>query len=56
MLQTELARYMGMCGKTNLKTLDRTLLKVHAVPAGKGSSRGAVSRAAQAGLEGAARG
>jgi 4-hydroxymandelate oxidase len=29
MLQTELGRYMGMCGKSNLKMLDRTLLKVH---------------------------
>jgi 4-hydroxymandelate oxidase len=29
MLQTELARYMGMCGKSTLKMLDRTLLKVH---------------------------
>ena len=29
MLQTELARYMGMCGKSNLKMLDRTLVKVH---------------------------
>lgn len=30
MLQTELARYMGMCGKPALAALDRTLLKVHA--------------------------
>jgi isopentenyl diphosphate isomerase/L-lactate dehydrogenase-like FMN-dependent dehydrogenase len=29
MLQTELARYMGMCGKPNLKSLDRTVVKVH---------------------------
>ena len=29
MLQTELARRMGMCGKSNLKILDRTLLKVY---------------------------
>ena len=56
MLQTELARYMGMCGKSNLKILDRTLLKVHGVPAGKGSSRGSVPRAGEPGLEGAARG
>jgi isopentenyl diphosphate isomerase/L-lactate dehydrogenase-like FMN-dependent dehydrogenase len=34
LLQTELARYMGMCGKSTLKMLDRTLLKVHgAMPA-----------------------
>ena len=28
-LQTELARYMAMCGKSNLAMLDRTLLRVH---------------------------
>jgi 4-hydroxymandelate oxidase len=56
MLQTELARYMGMCGKSNLKILDRTLLKVHGVPAGRGPSRGSAARAGEPGLEGAARG
>ncbi len=30
MLQTELARYMGMCGKSNPAMLDRTVLVVHA--------------------------
>jgi 4-hydroxymandelate oxidase len=36
MLQTELARYMGMCGRSNVRMLDRTLLKVHAaLPARK---------------------
>ncbi len=29
MFQTELARYMGMCGKSNLKALGRDLVKVH---------------------------
>jgi 4-hydroxymandelate oxidase len=29
MAQTELGRYMGMCGKPNLKALDRTAIKVH---------------------------
>jgi len=29
MLQTELARYMGMCGKTRLAVLDRTVVQVH---------------------------
>jgi 4-hydroxymandelate oxidase len=29
MLQTELARYMAMCGKSNLAMLDRSLLRVH---------------------------
>jgi 4-hydroxymandelate oxidase len=52
MLQTELARYMGMCGKSNLKTLDPTLLKVHGVPASKGPSRGTVS---STGVDGGAR-
>jgi 4-hydroxymandelate oxidase len=30
MLQTELARYMAMCGRVNLAALDRSVLKVHA--------------------------
>ena len=29
MLQTELARYMGMCGKPNVGALDRSVVKVH---------------------------
>jgi len=29
MLQTELARYMAMCGKPNVAALDRTMLRVH---------------------------
>lgn len=29
MLQTELGRYMGMCGKSTIKMLDRTVVKVH---------------------------
>ncbi|HKY22466.1 MAG TPA: alpha-hydroxy-acid oxidizing protein [Vicinamibacterales bacterium] len=29
MAQRELGRYMGMCGKPNLKSLDRTAIKVH---------------------------
>ena len=56
MLQTELARYMAMCGKSNLQMLDRALLKVHGVPASTGRSRGSVSRTGERGLEGAARG
>ena len=31
MLQTELARYMGMCCKSHLGMLDRTILRVHNV-------------------------
>jgi isopentenyl diphosphate isomerase/L-lactate dehydrogenase-like FMN-dependent dehydrogenase len=29
MLQTELARYMAMCGKPNVVALDRSLVKIH---------------------------
>ena len=29
MLQTELARYMAMCGKPSVAALDRTVLRVH---------------------------
>jgi 4-hydroxymandelate oxidase len=49
MLQTELARYMGMCGKSNLQLLDSTLLRVHGVAVSKGPSRGIGS---SAGLDG----
>jgi 4-hydroxymandelate oxidase len=31
MLQTELARYMAMSGRPHVKTLDRTMLRVHGV-------------------------
>jgi 4-hydroxymandelate oxidase len=31
MLQSELARYMGMCGASTVKALDRSVLRVHAV-------------------------
>jgi len=37
MLQTELARYMAMCGKPNLSALDRTMLRVHRPPRERGS-------------------
>ena len=39
MLQTELARYMGMCGKSNLKMLDRTMLQVHGARRAKARGR-----------------
>jgi 4-hydroxymandelate oxidase len=35
MLQTELARYMAMCGQSNLQMLDRSILRVHAAVRGK---------------------
>lgn len=31
MLQTELARYMGMCGKSHVDMLDRSVVRVHGV-------------------------
>jgi len=37
MLQTELARYMAMCGKPNLAALDRTMLRVHRPPRERGA-------------------
>jgi isopentenyl diphosphate isomerase/L-lactate dehydrogenase-like FMN-dependent dehydrogenase len=30
MLQTELARYMAMCGKPNLQAIERAMVKIHA--------------------------
>jgi len=38
MLQTELARYMAMCGKSTIGKLDRTVLQVHAVPSARSTS------------------
>jgi 4-hydroxymandelate oxidase len=35
MLQTELARYMAMCGQSNLPMLDRSIVRVHAAVPGK---------------------
>ena len=35
MLQTELARYMAMCGQSNLQMLDRSILRVHGPMPGK---------------------
>ena len=35
MLQTELARYMAMCGVSTVKALDRSVLHVHAAPRDK---------------------
>lgn len=38
MLQTELARYMAMCGRSTVNQLDRTVLQVHGVPAARSTS------------------
>jgi 4-hydroxymandelate oxidase len=56
MLQTELARYMGMCGRSHLKMLDRTMLKVHAIPPVKKSATGPAPGSIERRFEGAGRG
>jgi len=38
MLQTELARYMAMCGRSTISKLDRTVLQVHGVPSTRSTS------------------
>ena len=38
MLQTELARYMAMCGRSTLSKLDRTVLQLHGVPSARSTS------------------
>src|SRR5262245_25751425 len=38
MLQTELARYMAMCGRSTINKLDRTVLQVHGVPSTRSTS------------------
>jgi isopentenyl diphosphate isomerase/L-lactate dehydrogenase-like FMN-dependent dehydrogenase len=38
MLQTELARYMAMCGRSTLGKLDRTVLQLHGVPSTRSTS------------------
>ena len=56
MLQTELARYMAMCGRSEVKMLDRTMLRLHgAAPARKpapGSTAGANHRLPDGGIRG----
>ena len=39
MLQTELARYMAMCGKPTLSALDASVLRVHAARPAPGAGR-----------------
>jgi 4-hydroxymandelate oxidase len=38
MLQTELARYMAMCGRSTINKLDRTVLQVHGMPSTRSTS------------------
>jgi 4-hydroxymandelate oxidase len=56
MLQTELARYMAMCGRPHLKMLDRTMLRVHGMPPVKMSATGPRPGASGRRFEGAGRG
>jgi 4-hydroxymandelate oxidase len=39
MLQTELARYMAMCGRSNVKMLGRDMLRVHAAETSRSIER-----------------
>ena len=56
MLQTELARYMAMSGKTHLKMLDRTMLRVHGVRPVRTPGTGSVAGVSDRPFDGAVRG
>ena len=56
MLQTELARYMAMSGKTHLKMLDRTMLRVHGVRPVKTPGTGSMAGVSDRPFDGAVRG
>jgi 4-hydroxymandelate oxidase len=56
MLQTELARYMAMCGLSHLKMLDRSLLRLHRVPPARTPATGATAGISDRPLDGAVRG
>ena len=56
MLQTELARYMAMCGRSHLKMLDRSLLRVHRLPPVRTPATGATAGLSDRPLDGAVRG
>ena len=56
MLQTELARYMAMSGKTHLKMLDRTMLRVHGVRPVKTPGTGSMADVSDRPFDGAVRG
>ena len=53
MLQTELARYMAMCGRSHLKMLDRSLLRLHRVPPVRTPATGATAGLSDRPLDGA---
>jgi len=56
MLQTELARYMAMSGKTHLKMLDRTMLRVHGVRPVRTPGTGSMAGVSDRPSDGAVRG
>jgi 4-hydroxymandelate oxidase len=56
MLQTELARYMAMSGRSNVKMLDRTMLRLHRVPPVRTPATGSTAGAGDRPLDGAVRG
>ena len=56
MLQTELARYMAMSGKTHLKMLDRTMLRVHGVRPVRTPGTGSMAGVSDRPFDGAVRG
>ena len=53
MLQTELARYMAMSGRSNLKMLDRTMLRLHRVPPVRTPATGSTPGTRERSLDGA---
>jgi len=56
MLQTELARYMAMCGRPHLKMLDRSLLRLHRAATARTTATGPTAEVSDLSLDGAVRG
>jgi 4-hydroxymandelate oxidase len=56
MLQTELARYMAMCGRPHLKMLDRSLLRLHRAATARTTATGRTAEVSDLPLDGAVRG
>jgi 4-hydroxymandelate oxidase len=56
LLQTELARYMAMSGRSQVKMLDRTMLRLHRVPPVRTPATGSQAEVIERPLGGAVRG
>ena len=56
LLQTELARYMAMSGRSQVKMLDRTMLRLHRVPPVRTPATGSQAELTERPLGGAGRG